>query len=1217
MRYMFTCISTFAVIAALAAYPNADEPQSPPAKPKDITPEQQEKLKERDRLQAEVKKLRKEEKLAEAVAVAETMIAIERDVFGKESEEVAESLKTLAEMHEEREDFTIARKARAEVLQIKTTRHGEAHWRVTHARLAVAHLQRLTTLSAADRRQLKEAQRLENEVFQLSGQGNNREATDLCRKTLAIRLQVLGTEHPDTASNLTWVGYLLEAQGDYAGARPYYEQGLAICKKAVGPEHPDTALCLNNLGVLLHTQGDYAGARFVYEQALVIRQKTLGPEHPDAAESLHNLGSLYNSQGDYAGARPHLEQALTIFRKALGPEHPHTAGSLNNLGYLHWAQGNYAGARLYYKQALMIKKNALGPENPDVAATMNNLGSLLDAQGDYVGARRYHEQALAICTKALGSEHPDTARSLNNLGFLLEAQCDYAGARPYYEQALAIRKKALGGEHLATAGSLYNLGSLLEAQGDYSGARPHYEQALATIGKLLDATAAGQSERQQRVMVDKLRSHLDAYLSIAPRTNVSPVDSYQPHLRWKGAVLARQVRRAGVEKDPELRAQFDTYESVCRRLAHTWRLTPGPKERDAWQKNLESLTLEKEKLEIELTSRSDVFKRQQELRKLTPDQLRKTLPAGTALVDFLEYRHSNPPPEKKGPMKFERRLLAVVVRPDCLITRVDLGPVTPVATAVEAWRKTQCSDATVGAELRRLVWQPLQEHIADAKTVLISPDGVLARIPFPALPGEKPGTYLIGEDRAIVVIPVPQLLPELLDTRTADTAVAQEPDKSATAVSAVETALSLLLVGDVQFDAVQPTQVAATTDTPPVADTKRSAARGGSVDEMLENMRPLPGTQAEVAAIKDTFQRRFPKVVPTDLREAEATEAAFRKEAPRHRFLHLATHGFFAPAEQTAAQQKAEERMEGMFRHQEITGWHPGLLSGIVLAGAKQPLDPMRDDGILTALEVAALDLSNVDLAVLSACETGLGEVAGGEGILGLQRAFQTAGAKSVIATLWKIDDNAARALMVDFYRNMWRNNMSKAEALRQARAGHAPRRITRPRRRKGAQQARTAARLGRRRPLRRLAVNDPGLSDANSCSPFVAGIRISRLRHRCRPRPTQARRHTHTPRALDRCHRVSGCTEDPCFERIRERRAYVSSSPDGPFSLQGFGYRHVIRDARQTGCKTPADASEHRTRICGIGRTGGHRRLRVDLVGRSWNSNSGTRYPQRDRRHG
>jgi CHAT domain-containing protein len=173
------------------------------------------------------------------------------------------------------------------------------------------------------------------------------------------------------------------------------------------------------------------------------------------------------------------------------------------------------------------------------------------------------------------------------------------------------------------------------------------------------------------------------------------------------------------------------------------------------------------------------------------------------------------------------------------------------------------------------------------------------------------------------------------------------------------------------------------------------------------------------------------------LRGSEPTEDAVRREAPACRYQHLATHGYFAPPElRSALAAPAAREFEGSFGRfdrQDISGFHPGLLSGVVLAGAKAPLDPARDDGILTALELGYLDLRGVELATLSACETGLGETAGGEGLLGLQRAFQTAGCKTVVASLWQVHDEVTQQLMLEFYDNLWTKGLPKLEALRQA----------------------------------------------------------------------------------------------------------------------------------------------------------------------------------------
>jgi CHAT domain-containing protein len=266
------------------------------------------------------------------------------------------------------------------------------------------------------------------------------------------------------------------------------------------------------------------------------------------------------------------------------------------------------------------------------------------------------------------------------------------------------------------------------------------------------------------------------------------------------------------------------------------------------------------------------------------------------------------------------------------------------------------------------------------------------------------------------VVPVPQLLPELLASR-------ERPRPEPPVADAPGSPESLLLVGDVDFGGA-PGDGAA---------PRLAAARGGA----LAPYRRLDATRQEVQAVRDAFERRFPKQPVTFLRDTAATEAALRREAPKHRYLHLATHGFFAPAGLKSALALDPRRESGdgfgLFDRQGVAGWHPGLLSGLVLAGANRPPAPGQDDGILTALEVAELDLSGVELAVLSACETGLGEVAGGEGLLGLQRAFQVAGAKTVMASLWSVNDEATRRLMVRFYENLWLRKLPKVEALRQA----------------------------------------------------------------------------------------------------------------------------------------------------------------------------------------
>jgi CHAT domain-containing protein len=188
--------------------------------------------------------------------------------------------------------------------------------------------------------------------------------------------------------------------------------------------------------------------------------------------------------------------------------------------------------------------------------------------------------------------------------------------------------------------------------------------------------------------------------------------------------------------------------------------------------------------------------------------------------------------------------------------------------------------------------------------------------------------------------------------------------------------------------------------------------------------------------VADTFEQAYPQARILKLRKDKATEGVVAGEVGRHRFVHLATHGFFAPTTLGSTMEPGSAR-EGQedsgHPAASLTAWHPGLLSGIVLAGANREPRPDRDDGILTALELATLDFRNTELLVLSACETGLGGTAGGEGLLGLQRAAQIAGARTTVATLWQVDDQDAQALVARFYENLWTRKMSKVEALRQA----------------------------------------------------------------------------------------------------------------------------------------------------------------------------------------
>jgi CHAT domain-containing protein len=441
---------------------------------------------------------------------------------------------------------------------------------------------------------------------------------------------------------------------------------------------------------------------------------------------------------------------------------------------------------------------------------------------------------------------------------------------------------------------------------------------------------------------------------------------------------------------------------------------------------LQQLSAAKEELEEQLAKLAPAFARQQALQGLAPADLLKHLPPGMAFIDLLRYVRVDRDPKIAG-KKGEKRTpwyVAFVLCPRRPVRRVELGAAAPIESALRTWRGPIRGQEESGAAatLRRRVWEPLAKHLpARTRTVLLAPDGDLTRLPWAALPGQKKGTVLL-EDYALAIVPHG---PFLLDRLTAEADKDQKGD-------------ILLAVGGVRYDA-QPEAA----DSAPSLAHARSAVRGeGKL--VWDN---LPGTLAELKQIVAPAGKRSVR----QWSGAKATTARLLADLPEARWAHLATHGFFADQNFRSVLQLNEKLYDrrGFWDGPPPGARNPLVLSGLVLAGANLPPkkgDPLDegDGGILTAEVIAGLPLHRLELVVLSACETGLGRVAGGEGVFGLQRAFHLAGARNVVASLWKVDDQATAALMVLFYDKLWREKKTALVALREAQLTlyHHPERI-------------------------------------------------------------------------------------------------------------------------------------------------------------------------------
>jgi CHAT domain-containing protein/tetratricopeptide (TPR) repeat protein len=653
------------------------------------------------------------------------------------------------------------------------------------------------------------------------------------------------------------------------------------------------------------------------------------------------------------------------------------------------------------------------------AASRYLLEALYRARGEWYRVEPLLREAPAVSEKALGRGHPEYATSLSKLGALYIERGEWSKAEPLLREALAVTEKAQGRGHPEYANRLNDLAALFRARGEWSKAEPLLREALelCTGWRAVPWGAPGIKESQ--------RDLLDSYLSLGPGVRVPAGELYRRAMDWKGAAGPGQAEDRVDRGRPELKGLYQNLDFVASRmylLAFHPTLAFGSWDR---RREMDDLVARKEQVEVDLARRSAAFRRRRAARRFGPDEVAAALPPGAALVDLLEYGHSELPAGGRGPLRFERRLLAFVLRPGRPVACVPLGSVKKINDAVQVWRlglgngkRHDDLAALRGAagEIGKRVWDPLQPHLVGATSVLVAPDGELIRFPFAALPGSRPGSFLI-EDVAIGYVGSGRRLAELL-----------------AAPAPAATGAGLLAVGGVDFQA-DPGGTAPSGFPAPLAPVVAARDRAG--------FDPLPGTGVEVAHVEGQFRRAFPGQEASVLTGPAAGEAAVKQALTgRHwRVLHLATHGFLEPPDHIvilrciatlATRDALPKDGHDVFA---LALMYP---SGLVLAGANRgPGDAFagagREDGVLTAEEVAALDLWGTELVVLSACETGLGWPEVGEGVVGLQRAFHAAGARAVAASLWKVNDAATSVLMERFYDNLWRQNLPKLEALRQA----------------------------------------------------------------------------------------------------------------------------------------------------------------------------------------
>ncbi|CAH3019612.1 unnamed protein product, partial [Porites evermanni] len=315
--------------------------------------------------------------------------------------------------------------------------------------------------------------------------GDFEQAKEYEQRALAIRLDKLGPEHVAVATSYNNLASIYKHLGDFEKAKEYQQRTLAIRLDKLGPEHVDVATSYNNLAVIYKDLGHLEQAKEYQKCALAITLEKLGPEHVDVATSYNNLALIYQHQGDLEQAKEYQQRALAITLDKLCPEHVYVATSYDNLASIYQHLGDLEQAKEYQQRALAITLDKLGPEHVDVATSYNNLALTYKDLGDLEQAKEYQERALAITLDKLGPEHVDVATSYNNLAFNYKDLGDLEKAMEYQKRALAIKLDKLGPEHVDVATSYNNLASIYQHLGDLEQAKEYQQRALAiTLDKL-------------------------------------------------------------------------------------------------------------------------------------------------------------------------------------------------------------------------------------------------------------------------------------------------------------------------------------------------------------------------------------------------------------------------------------------------------------------------------------------------------------------------------------------------------------------------------------------------------------------------------------------------------------------------------------------------------------------------------------------------------------
>jgi CHAT domain-containing protein/tetratricopeptide (TPR) repeat protein len=1033
---------------------------------------------------------------AETLRVAAHAIGIEEAALGPDHVETTRAMHNLAQVRLDRGEFNDALALLTHALEIRRRMRADDKSLADGLDLAALCQIRLKHFDAADKylvealpireahsaeAPLALAQTLEYVGLMHRMSGRLTDAAVALERSISLRRQH-APGHPDVAAALEILGDLRFLVGDAPGASRIWSEARGIVERSLGPDSVAMAELLNRLALARAADGNLPEARTLREQALGIGERWLAPCNPYSAIFVNDLAISFIDEKEYSEARRLYRKASAIlddclqktgvspnpstrattalneastaaelgdwaeaerlyrtsvdmWSKTLGADHPFVARGLDGLADVAASQGRFDDARRLYEQVLGTRRRTLGPAHPQVAWTLASLADVTWKAGEPVVAARLADEAVAIFDKSGAGDEPDRYAQALELKGLLEASTGRVReGRVNLEKALSERSRIFGRTHPLVASTQASI-----AEVDFAGGSTD-----AALAAALDAEREGRAhllftarylpERVALAYAARRPRGLDLALSATLAAPGRRADVLDAVIRSRGLVLdelaarAHTLRRTG----QHMSATAQRAQQARQRFAN---LLVRSLDEPVTRSLMDQARQEKEDAERALAEESASERAEIARAAVGLDEVRRALPAGSVLVSFVQFNRSSRRIAIGRTSSKTPSIAAFVLRAgQQSVALVPLGTVASLEQRVSAFRLEASGTSLrsgrdpeaamlkyrrAGDVLRQMIWDPIGAHLRDATRVFVVPDGAVGLVPLAALPA-KGTSYVLEHSPPISYL-------------------STERDLAAMNVPAQTGARGLLALGGPDFGnaGLAPAAPVRPAPAPVVSGASAADTRSSSDCAGVQSLQfqPLDGTIAEAQEISRLWAARRTAEPARLLLGSEASETTFKRSAHEYRILHLATHGFFLRDACGGGAVSGTRGVGGLAGPPRRPAENPLLLSGLALAGANRRASAGAegDDGILTAEEVTGLDLSGVEWAVLSACDTGVGEIAAGEGVFGLRRAFQIAGARSVIMSLWSVEDESTRAWMRALYEGRFDRNRPTADAVHEA----------------------------------------------------------------------------------------------------------------------------------------------------------------------------------------